>query len=169
MILRFGYEKECGCDVSLLTLNTVVNHFVQNKTDVLLLSLHATTAFDRINVFRLLTILLKRGLPVVLVRFLLSWFTNTNCKVVWKGSLSCAFDIKSSVKQEGILSPIFFNLYVNELSEDILKAKLGCSIGGVNYSVIFYADDIILLSGFVVKMWSMLDLSKFWSTQRCNI
>ena len=38
--------------------------------------------------------------------------------------------------------------------EDILKAKLGCRIGGVNY-----ADDIILLSGSVVKMQSVLDMS----------
>ena len=69
----------------------------------------------------------------MLVRFLLSWFTNTNCKAAWKSLLLCTFDIKSGVKQGGILSPIFFNLYVNELLEDILKAMLGCSIGGVNY------------------------------------
>ena len=93
--------KKGGCDVSLLTLNTVVNHFVKNKTDVLLVSLDATEAFDRINVFRLLTILLKRGLPVVLARFLLSLFTNTNCEMAWKGLLSCAFDIKKWCETRG--------------------------------------------------------------------
>ena len=68
--LLFGFKKEGGCDVAFLTLNNVVNHFVKIKTDVLLVSLGATVAFDRINVFRLLTILLKRGLSVVLVKFL---------------------------------------------------------------------------------------------------
>ena len=124
------------------------------------MSQDATAAFNRINVFRFLTILLRRGLPVVLVRFLLSWFTNTNCKVAWKSLLSCAFE--SDVKLGGVGG---FNLYVNELLEDILKAKLDYSIGGVNYSVIFYADDIILLSGSVVKMQSMLDVCKSWSKQ----
>ena len=100
--LQFGFKKESGCDVSLLTLNTVVNHFIKNKTDVLLVSLDPTAAFDRIVVFRLLTILLKLGLPVVLVKFLLLWFTNTNCKMAWKGLLSCPSVIKSGVKQEGI-------------------------------------------------------------------
>ena len=154
--LQFGCKQEGGCNVSLFTLNTDVNHFVKNKTDVLLVNIDVTAAFKRINVFRLLTILFKRSLPVVLVRFLLSLFINTDCKMAWKGS--CAFDIKSAVKQGRILSPIFFSLNVNELLEDILKAKLGCSIGGVNYSIIFCADDIILLSGSVVKMQSMLDM-----------
>ena len=82
------------------------------------------------HLIHLLTILLKRRLPVMLVRFLLSWFTrpNTNCKLAWKVSLSCTFDIKSGVNLWGILSQYFFILYVNEVFEDILKAKLGCSI-----------------------------------------
>ena len=58
--LQFGCNKEGGCDAALFTLNTVVNHFITHKTDVLLVSLDATAAFDRINVFRLLTILFKR-------------------------------------------------------------------------------------------------------------
>ena len=78
--------------------------------------------------------------------------------MAWKGSLPCAFEIKRDVKQGEILSPILFYFYVNKLLEDILKAKLDYSIGGVNYSVIFYADDVILLSGSVVNMQSMLDM-----------
>ena len=44
--LQFGYKKEGGCDISLLTLNAIVNDFVKNKTDVLLVGLDATAAFD---------------------------------------------------------------------------------------------------------------------------
>ena len=39
-----------------------------------------------------------------------------------------------------------------------MKPGLGCTLGGRSYCALFYADDIILLSGSVSKMQKMLNI-----------
>ena len=53
--------------------------------------------------------------------------------------------IYSGLKQGGLLSPNFYNLYVDELMTTLMKAKLGCSNTGLYYGIIFYADDLVAL------------------------
>jgi hypothetical protein len=67
-------------------------------------------------------------------------------------------DIRSGVKQGGIMSPQLYNVYVDELMSRLLGAKLGCMIGDFVYSAVFYADDIVLLSSSRMKMQRMIDI-----------
>ena len=55
------------------------------------------------------------------------------------------------------MSPILYNVYVDELMKLLMKSELGCTLGGKSYCALFYADDIILLSGSVSKMQKMLN------------
>jgi hypothetical protein len=66
--------------------------------------------------------------------------------------------INSGVKQGGILSPLFYNVYVDDLMKDLLNENLGCSIAGVYFGTIFYADDIVLLGASARKMRQMLKI-----------
>ena len=58
--------------------------------------------------------------------------------------------INGGLKQGGLLSSIFYNLYVDELMKTLMKAKLGCSINSVYYGTIFYADDIVLIGALYI-------------------
>ena len=61
-------------------------------------------------------------------------------------SLSELIEINCGVKQGGILSPFLFNVYINDLIEECINARLGALIGNLNVSIIVYADDILLMS-----------------------
>ena len=51
----------------------------------------------------------------------------------------------SSNKQGGVLSPLLFNVYVNELSELLNKSSTGGNMGGTIINYMLCADDIISL------------------------
>jgi hypothetical protein len=56
------------------------------------------------------------------------------------------------VRQGGLSSPTLFNLYVNDLIEELSSTRLGCYIDGVNVNNISYPDDMVLLSASVCGM-----------------
>ena len=45
-----------------------------------------------------------------------------------------------------ILSPYIFNVYVDELSEELKKCNVGCNLNGHLINHIMYADDLVLIS-----------------------
>ena len=54
--------------------------------------------------------------PLLIVRILLFWHQMQNVCIQWGNSYSNYFTICNGVRQGGILSPRFFALYVNQLT-----------------------------------------------------
>ena len=49
-------------------------------------------------------------------------------------------------KGDIIISPYLFNVYVDELSEELNKCNIGCNLNGHLINNIMYADDLVLIS-----------------------
>ena len=143
--LQLGFVKEGGCDKNLYTVSNVVNYFLKTSSDVFIVTLDASSAFDKVNIYGLMTKLIKRNVPFDVIRTLLSWYTNSQACVKLSGYYLEYISINSGVKQGGILSLLFYNIYVDELRTTLIKADLGCNIEGIYYGTVFYADDIVLL------------------------
>ena len=56
--------------------------------------------------------------------------------------------MSNAVKQGGILSPMLFNIYMNDLSVHVLlnNSNIGGKIGGILVNHLSYADDMCLIS-----------------------
>ena len=65
--------------------------------------------------------------------------------------------MKSGVRQGGVLSPILFNFYINDLIISLKKTDRGCHVRDLYVGCILYADDILLLSGSLNMLQDMLD------------
>ncbi|XP_060810226.1 uncharacterized protein LOC132904315 [Amyelois transitella] len=76
--------------------------------------------------------------------------------VRWGGALSQPYRLECGVRQGGLSSPTLFNLYVNELIEELSSASVGCCIDGVCVNNISYADDMALLSASACGLRTLL-------------
>ena len=74
------------------------------------------------------------------------WYHNQTTCIRWGDLLSTKFKVTNGVRQGGILSPYLFNVYVDELSEQLKMCNVGCSINGHLINHIIYADDLVLIS-----------------------
>ena len=55
-------------------------------------------------------------------------YTHSEMQVRWKDNLSIPFTLNNGVKQDGMVSPILFTLYINGLLERLKSSGLGCHI-----------------------------------------
>ena len=76
--------------------------------------LDASKAFDRVNHTTLFKQLGERGIPGYILRILIYWYKNQDMCIK-------KFKVTNDVRQGGILSPYLFNVYVDELSEELKK------------------------------------------------
>ncbi len=76
----------------------------------------------------------------------MEWYTTQKPYVIRVSAVSDSFFITDGVRQGGILSPLPFNVYVDDLSSSLSNTPTGCSIGGVMVNHIMYDDDLVIIS-----------------------
>ena len=64
-----------------------------------------------------------------IVRLLLSWYRQQTMQVRWDTYYSSPFTVASGVRQGGALSPYLFAVYLDELSNQLVSAWVGCTAG----------------------------------------
>ena len=90
--------------------------------------LDASKAFDLVDHGILFKILSERGLPLSIVRFLISWYSVQQLRVRWNSSLSDPFKVSNGVRQGSVLSPILFSVYLDSLLVDLSKSGVGLEL-----------------------------------------
>ena len=85
-------------------------------------------------------------------------YSNIEAEVNWNDWSSDKFNISNGVKQGGVISPLLFNLYVENLILRIIDSGFGCYVGDVCASILMYADDIALLAPTRYAMQKLLDI-----------
>lgn len=162
-VLQFGFKPECSTTLCSTMLNEVCRFYNANKSNVYALLLDATKAFDRVNYIKLFKLLIKRGVNALFVRVLLKMYTNQKLRVNWQNYLSEEFAVTNGVRQGGILSPILFIVYIDELLQKLRDSGYGCYIGPHFTGALAYADDIVLISPTKKGLKTMADICVSYS------
>ena len=68
--------------------------------------------------------------------------------VRWVSMTSKGFMVTNGVRQEGILAPYLFNIYMDYLSLILQTKYAGCKIAGWIINQHFYADDLVFMRPF---------------------
>ena len=143
---KFGFKAGHATDLCIFTLKQIVEFYRAAGSNVYVCFLDASKAFDRVNHWFLFEKLLKRDVPNILVRLLCVWYSNQEFCVKWSNCLSTYFKVTNGVRQGGIMSPILFNTFINDLSVNLLEEGVGCHLGTQCMNHLFYADDSVLLA-----------------------
>jgi len=93
----------------------VPSFFTFRNSFVYIAALDASKAFDRINHDVLFRKLILRDVSQCFIGVLVNCYSKLWSSVRWNGTLSPLFKVNCGVRQGGILLPILFNLYVDEL------------------------------------------------------
>ena len=75
------------------------------------------------------------------------------------------FHVSNGVKQGGILSPMLFNVYMDQLSIRLNRSGIGGDIGGHLINHLCYADDLCLISLSSAGMQSLLDICNSYAIE----
>jgi hypothetical protein len=153
---QFGFKKKIGCNHAIFTVRKAIDYFVDSGSTVNMCCLDVASAFDRVNYRGLFLQLLDRGVPMNLIRVLNDWYCKSECSVKWGNCISNAFSLKAGVRQGGVLSPILFSVYVDNILSKL--NNLGCHMFGLCVSSFLYADDLVLLAPSVESMQEMIQV-----------
>lgn len=144
--MQFGFKSQHSTNMCTFVLNEVVHYYDNKNTPVNGIFLDASKAFDKVQYIKLFWLLLEKGMCPVIIRFLLNSYTSQIMFVKWKNEISESFNIRNGVKQGGVLSPILFSIYFDELLYRLKKSEVGCYIGDQFLGALAYADDVVLLA-----------------------
>ena len=96
------------------------------------------------------------GLPNQLLTIFELWFSISVTCVKWNGHVSQFFNLIAGVRQGGVLSPLFFAIFIDQLVERVKSLYVGCHISTVCCSIFLYADDILLVAPTVSGLQVLL-------------
>ena len=82
-------------------------------------ALDLSKAFDKVDHFGLIQLLMNRHLPKNLIGTLLDWF------IKWNGALSFWFGIFAGVRQGGCLLPVLFAIYMDVVIDRLRASRFG--------------------------------------------
>ena len=90
-----------------------------------------------------LTLFSKKNLPPTIIRLLFSWYRDQKSSVLWNKTLSQNFSVSNGVRQGGVLSPILFIVYIDELLTRLESQAVGCYwshylVGALGYALFFW-------------------------------
>jgi len=122
--------------------------------------LDLSEAFDNINHYGLYLKFIKRNIPLIMLNAIINWYSKRGAVVRWKGIFSEYFSMTSGVRQDWVLSPFLFAIYVDDVIVNSHDQRLGCVLVGTYIGCLMYADDLVLLSASVSVLQKMIELSK---------
>ena len=112
---QLGFVKHGGCNKVILALKIVLTYFTNNQSPVSICSFDAVKAFDCIKCYNFLIVFVHRGVPKNINLLFYKWISSLSFCVLWNQILSCTCNISSGFSQGNILSPKYFNTYMDEL------------------------------------------------------
>ena len=153
---QFAFKKSHSTNMCIYILKQTLFDYTSNDTPIYTCFLDIRKAFDRVNNDKILNILIRRGVPLYIIELLLFWFLNQLFYVRWQGRLSDSFNPKCGLRQGSVLSPILFNVYIDELSQSLNNVSSGCYIGNEFLNHVCYADDLVIFSPSLKGLNSLL-------------
>ena len=139
---RVGHSTASAC----LVLKETLYHYKNGNSDVYACFVDITKAFDSVNHNILMQKLIDYGIPLLYINVIYYMYSNQIVNVRFGSYISDEWDVKNGVRQGGILSSLFFSIYIDKLLKKISELDIGCRMGVLRSNIIAYADDIVLLS-----------------------
>ena len=116
---QYGFRERRGCILQLLTVFDTWSKYIDADIPVDTVFLDFKKAFDSVPHKRLLYKLERLGVSGNVLKWISSFLSNRQQRVVINGQSSEWTDVSSGVPQGSVLGPLLFIMYVNDLPDEV--------------------------------------------------
>ena len=102
--------------------------------------------------------LIQRKVPMCFMRLQKHWYKEQTMQTKWVKHLSKPFHVSNGVRQEGVLDPYLFAVYLDDLSTELNNIEAGCYAGEVLLNYLMFADEICVFRTSVRGLQSIHDV-----------
>ena len=162
---QFGFKAKHSTSMCTFVVNETIEYFLQKGSNVYCTLLDASKAFDRVEYGRLFRSLISKGICPVVCRFLILLYTTQKIRVKWRNTLSANSSVLNGVKQGGVMSPILFSVYLDDLLCRLRQNHAGCYIENVFFGAFAYADDLVILAPTLQSLNNMLNTCERYASE----
>ena len=162
---QFAYKKNFSTSLCSFLVSETIQYYRSRGSNVYMLSLDATKAFDKVQYSKLFNLLIERDICPLIIRLLISIYSVSSAIVSWNNVKSNSFEINNGVKQGAIISPPLFGLYINPLLMKLQQCKQGCYMGNICANAFTYADDIVILAPTCTALNSLIKICENYAKE----
>ena len=160
-----GFQKGKSTTDHLITLTNVLETRKMQRKETFVAYIDFSKAYDRINRCLLWKKLETLGIKGNMLNCIKSLYANvTGCVKLGPTILTDWFRVGTGLRQGCILSPLLFNIYLNDLITEVKTKCKGISIDDEKLCILAYADDIALVAENEEDLQSMLNIVQKWCT-----
>ncbi len=163
--LQFGYKRKSSTIMCTTLLLETLQYFKCQGGPVYVLFIDASKAFDRLRHADLFLILQERKMCPVYLRVLFNMYQCQQAKIRWTQTYSDIFSLSNGVRQGGILSPLLFTIYIDNIFKRLEATGLGCYINAEFAGCFGYADDLVLIAPSLTGLKCMIRVCEEYAAQ----
>ncbi len=158
---QFGFRNKEECISLFVSIRDICQRrkFANKPTYIAFLDLKK--AYDSVPIFNILTKLYNLGIRGKCFEFLSNLYLTSKARARLLDMLSNEFPINRGVRQGCPLSPILFNLFINDILDGC--DQYGVSIGNKRCCGGLFADDIVLIAPSARKLQRLLNHVLHWA------
>ena len=151
-----AFIKEDGILGNVAILDALLRDAKRRHKSLCLMTIDVSKAFPSVSHNSIIRASQRSGCDGAFTQYLTSVYSDSATVLHCGSNISKSIPVRRGVRQGDPLSPILFNLVLDELL-DKLNAHSGYSFYGENVSCLAFADDLVLVSENEVQMQKMLD------------
>ena len=160
-IVQYGFRKQRSTtDCVFIILSAIKTARRKHKT-ISIAFCDIAKAYDSVCRELLYTKLRYIGFGGRVVSIIRSMYFNDSVRISLDLGLSEPLYFTQGVKQGCSLSPLLFSLYIASLGTALHRSNLGIKIGAELITALFFADDLVLISGTpktgMIKLLKLVD------------
>ena len=141
-----GFRRERRTTDNSFILDSVLMKAKSANQDVHLCYIDISKAYDSVNRSILWNKLVKMGFGGEFLGCLKALYNGDSVDSVVNGISTRPVFLRRGLRQGCSLSPLLFALYICEIGSDLTNSSEGFDLGGVTFSGLLFADDIVLIS-----------------------
>ena len=165
---QIGFRKCFRPADHVFTLKTLIDQAFSEKKQLFTCFVDFKKAYDTVWRDGLFYKLLENGLSRKFVRLLRNFYSASSLCVKVPDGRSITFPSSVGLKQGCNMSPLLFNLFINDFLTEINGPQIASPfLGNIPINALFYADDLVLLSESKEGLQMLLDKLHAYTQSWC--